>query len=111
MINEHRLLVTDSMTKKNISDPIGQMACSQKPIPDTKRGKRMAPLQSSDEPNMHLNKTKGWLKNDNPFFDQIDRIVQDRAKHTPRVQKNIILILSPSRDVLEDSDIAKPNQK
>jgi hypothetical protein len=47
----------------------------------------MARLVPADETNLHLSQAKGWLDNDDPFFDQIDRIVQDRAKHTPRVLK------------------------
>jgi len=29
----------------------------------------------------------GWLENDDPFFDAIDRIVQERPKHVPRILK------------------------
>lgn len=39
----------------------------------------------ADENNMHLSKAKGWLENDDPFFGEIDHIIQDRTKHVPRV--------------------------
>lgn len=73
--------------KKHFSELLGQVAFGKKHILITKRGKPMARLVPADETNMHLSQAKGWLDNDDPFFDQIDRIVQDRAKHTPRVLK------------------------
>jgi prevent-host-death family protein len=73
--------------KKHFSELLGQVAFGKKHILITKRGKPMARLVPADETNLHLSQAKGWLDNDDPFFDQIDRIVQDRAKHTPRVLK------------------------
>lgn len=73
--------------KKHFSELLGQVAFGKKHILITKRGKPMARLVPADETNMHLGQVKGWLDNDDPFFDQIDRIVRDRAKHTPRVLK------------------------
>jgi hypothetical protein len=40
-----------------------------------------------DEVNKELRNAEGWLEADDPFFDEIDRIVQDRIKHVPRVLK------------------------
>ena len=45
----------------------------------------MARLLPADETNLHLNQAKGWLEDDDAFFDEINRIVQDRMKHVPRV--------------------------
>ena len=45
----------------------------------------MARLVPADEIDTHLSKTKGWLEDDDPFFDAIDGIVKDRAKHVPRI--------------------------
>ena len=47
----------------------------------------MVRLIRTDEINKELRNAKGWLDNDDPFFDEIDRIVQDRTKHVPRVLK------------------------
>jgi hypothetical protein len=47
----------------------------------------MTRLIHADEINKELRNAKGWLDNDDPFFDEIDRIVQDRTKHVPRVLK------------------------
>ena len=40
-----------------------------------KRGKQMDRQIPADETNMHLSQAKGWLPNDDPFFDEIDRII------------------------------------
>jgi hypothetical protein len=34
---------------------------------------------------MHLSNAKGWLEDDDPFFEAIDRISQERSKHVPRI--------------------------
>jgi len=48
----------------------------------------MASLAFFDESDIHLNSAKGWLENDDAFFDNIGRVVQDRSNHVPRVLKN-----------------------
>jgi hypothetical protein len=45
----------------------------------------MVRLIPADEINKELRNAKGWLDNDASFFDEIDRMVQDRTKHVPRV--------------------------
>jgi len=45
----------------------------------------MIRLIPANEINKELRNAKGWLGNDDPFFDEIDRIVQDRTKHVPKV--------------------------
>ena len=49
----------------------------------------MARLVPADEIDFHLSEAKGWLEEDHPFFDAIDRIVRDRTKHVPRILKEI----------------------
>lgn len=71
--------------KKHFSEILGQVAFGKKHILITKRGKPMARLVPVDESNMHLKEAKGWLEGDDPFFNEIDRIVQDRMNHVPRV--------------------------
>jgi prevent-host-death family protein len=73
--------------KKHFSELLGQVAFGKKHILITKRGKPMARLVPADDINMHLSQARGWLENDDPFFDEIDRIIQDRTKHVPRVLK------------------------
>ena len=73
--------------KKHFSELLGQVAFGKKHILITKRGKPMARLVPVDEINRHLSQAKGWLQNDDPFFDEIDRIIAKRRKHVPRVLK------------------------
>jgi hypothetical protein len=73
------------MTEKNILELTDPVTSSQSIIPDSKKGKLMARLVPVDSSGSHLCKAKGWLDNDDPFFDSIDRIIQDRTKHVPRV--------------------------
>jgi prevent-host-death family protein len=75
--------------KKHFSELLGQVAFGKKHILITKRGKPMARLVPADELDTHLCDAKGWLENNDPFFDAIDRIVLDRLEHVPRVLKRI----------------------
>ena len=71
--------------KKRFSELIGQVAFGKKRLLITKRGKPMARLIPVDESAQHVADAQGWLDNDDPFFAAIDRIVEDRARHTPRM--------------------------
>jgi prevent-host-death family protein len=82
-MNEKTVNVAEA--KKQFSELFSQVAFNKKHILITKRGKPMARLIPADETNLHLSKAKGWLENDDPFFDEIDRIIQNRTKHVPRV--------------------------
>jgi len=73
--------------KKHFSALLGRVAFGKKHILITKRGKPMARLVPADEINLHLCDAKGWLENDDSFFADIDRIIQDRSKHVPRILK------------------------
>jgi prevent-host-death family protein len=73
--------------KKKFSELLGQVAFGKKHILITKRGKPMARLVPADEINLHLCNAKGWLEDDDPFFADIDRIIQDRSQHVPRIIK------------------------
>ena len=73
--------------KKKFSELLGRVAFGKKHILITKRGKPMARLVPADEITIHLSNAKGWLENDDPFFDTINRIIKDRSKHVPRIVK------------------------
>jgi antitoxin (DNA-binding transcriptional repressor) of toxin-antitoxin stability system len=66
---------------------VGQVVFGKKHILITKRGKPMARLVPADEIDLHLLNAKGWLEDDDPFFNIIDRIIQERARHAPRILK------------------------
>ena len=81
--------VNIAKAKKHFSELLGQVAFGKKRILITKRGKPMARLVPADERDMHLRDARGWLENNDPFFDTIDRIILDRSKHVPRMLKEI----------------------
>jgi AbrB family looped-hinge helix DNA binding protein len=37
----------------------------------------------ADEINKELRNAKGWLDNDDPFFDTINSVIDERSKHVP----------------------------
>ena len=41
----------------------------------------------TDEINKELRNAKGWLNNDDPFFDTINSIIDERSKHVPLLFK------------------------
>ena len=71
--------------KKHFSELLGQVAYGKKHILITKRGKPMARLVPADEVDNHLSNARGWLEDDDPFFEAMDRIIQERSKHIPRI--------------------------
>jgi prevent-host-death family protein len=79
-----------AQAKKHFSELLGRVAYGGERIIISKRGKPLAVLVPPSElsPEHHLSKTKGWMENDDPFFDIMDQIVCDRATHTPRILKS-----------------------
>jgi len=76
--------------KKHFSDILGRVAYGNETIIITRRGKPMAKLIPVDrvEEEDHLSKAKGWLDDGDDFFEVIDKIVQARANHLPRLMKD-----------------------
>ena len=81
--------VNVARARKHFSELLDQVAFGKKHILITKRGKPMARLVPTDEPDMHLCDARGWLENSDPFFDIIEQIILDRSKHVPRMLKEI----------------------
>lgn len=79
------MMINIAEAKKRFSELIGQVAFGKKRLLITKRGKPMARLVPVDESAPHLKEAEGWLDEDDPFFVAIDRIVEDRTRHMPRV--------------------------
>lgn len=82
-MDEQLINVADA--KKHFSELLGQVAYTGKSFLITKRGKPMACLKPVQETPRHLADAKGWLDNDDPFFQAIESIVQARGNHLPRV--------------------------
>ncbi len=70
--------------KKHFSELLGRVAYKKERILLTKRGKPMARLIPVDEDRQHLGDAQGWLNDDDAFFDDMERIVEDRSAHVPR---------------------------
>ncbi len=71
--------------KKHLSELLGRVAYGGERIVITKRGKPMAVLAPAAEESKHLVEAKGWLNDEDDFFEIIDHIVEDRDKHVVRV--------------------------
>ncbi len=71
--------------KKQFSELLNEVAQNGKNILITKRGKPIARLAPVREEKRKLGDVKGWLENDDPFFEKIDRLVENRLTHIPRV--------------------------
>ena len=71
--------------KKRFSWLVGQVAHGKKKVLITKRGKPMARLVPVIDRDAHLADAKGWLEDDDPFFDLMTGIIQARDAHQPRV--------------------------
>jgi prevent-host-death family protein len=84
-VNEYSINLAEA--KKHFSELVGKVAYGNERILITKRGKPMARLIPAEQPTRHLGDIKGWLDEDDPFFDEINQIIQDRKKHTPRLTK------------------------
>jgi len=82
-VNEETVNVAEA--KKHFPELLGQVAYRKTHILITKRGKPMARLVPVEEAAEHLSNAHGWLKDDDPFFDAMERIVQDRSMHIPRI--------------------------
>lgn len=73
--------------KRRFSDLLGRVAYGGETVVITRRGRPMAklvPHRGTDE-DESLAAVRGWLADDDPFFNRIDSIVADRARHRPRV--------------------------
>jgi len=84
-MNEYSVNLAEA--KKHFSELIGKVAYGNERILITKRGRPMARLIPVEHSTRHLGDVKGWLDNDDPFFNEINQIIQDRKKHTPRLTK------------------------
>lgn len=73
--------------KKSFSDLLGKVAYGHKKIIITKRGKPIAQLTPVEEGEEITFQVKGWLDEGDPFFAAVDRVVQEREKHKPMMDK------------------------
>ena len=79
--------VSVAHAKQHLSDLLGRVAYGGERIIIRRRGRpiaRLIPYDSAEEA-PHLAEARGWLTEDDPFFDAIDQLVSARAKHVPRI--------------------------
>ncbi len=79
--------VSVAEAKKHFSELLGKVAYGKEQILITKRGLPMVRLVPVEQSERHLGEVKGWLDENDPFFDTINGIVRNRKSHIPRVLK------------------------
>ncbi len=85
LMDEENPRINIAEAKRHFSDLIGRVAYGGEAITITRRGRPMARLVPiADGDREHLCEVKGWLGDDDPFFDAIEEIVRTRGKHKPR---------------------------
>lgn len=78
--------VNVAYAKEHFSDILGRVAYGKEEIYIFRRNRAMAKLVPVDkEKKIHLADVKGWLFNDDPFFEDIEKIIKARSKHIPRI--------------------------
>ena len=75
------MAISIAEAKKHFSEILGKVAHGRKRIVITKRGRPMARLIPAAENDRHLSTAQGWLENDDPFFEIMDRVVDNRSNH------------------------------
>ena len=75
--------------KRQFSHLLGRVAYGKERITIVRHGRPMAQLVPAGEEaaRLRLADARGWLEGDDPFFAEIERIVEARRKHRPRVSK------------------------
>lgn len=78
--------VNVSDAKRHFSDLLGRVAYGGETILITRRGRPMAKLVPPSTPDTpRLRDLQGWLDDDDPFLETIERTVERRREHRPRV--------------------------
>lgn len=78
--------VSVAEAKKHLSDLLGRVAYGGETVVITRRGRPMARLVPTGPRDAAegLAGVRGWLDDDDPFFDRVDEAVAARARHRPR---------------------------
>ena len=75
--------VSVAEAKRDLSELLGRVAYGKETITITRHGKPMAVLGPPGT-SEGLASVRGWLDNDDPFFNEIRRITTQRRKHRIR---------------------------
>jgi prevent-host-death family protein len=73
--------------KKQFSDLLGRVAYAGEAVLITRRGRPMAKLVPAGDASSRVSdwRAKGWLEDDDPFFEIVADVVAQRSRHRPRV--------------------------
>ena len=82
--------VSVANAKRGFSDLLGRVAYGGETIVITRRGRPMAKLVPVDEkPSVAPDlSSRGWLDENDPFFEIVEDIITRRKQHTPRAARS-----------------------
>jgi prevent-host-death family protein len=80
-----KIVVSVADAKKQFSELLNRVVYGHEEVIVTKRGKPVAILSAHSE--RGLGSIRGWLDEKEPFFKTIDKIIEDRRKHTLRITR------------------------
>ena len=83
----HRQEISIAEAKTHFSEVINKVVYGHEEIVITKRGRPVAVISAPSEKEAGLASVKGWLKVDDPYFKEMDRIIEDRHSKTLRAAK------------------------
>ncbi len=83
--------ISVAQAKQHLGELLGRVAYGKEQVLITRRGKPMAVLvpPGQREGRRHLADARGWLPNDDPFFDVMAQTARNRRAHRPRLPKAI----------------------
>lgn len=87
----HKQEISIADAKTHFSELINKVIYGHEEIIITKRGKPVAVISVSDEKKAGLASVKGWLKEDDRFLKEMDKIIEDRHSkrlRTAKAQRN-----------------------
>ena len=83
----HREEISIAKAKTHFSELINKVVYGHEEIIITKRGKPVAVISVPEKKEAGLAAVKGWLKEDDIFFKEMDRIMEERHSKGLRAAK------------------------
>ena len=71
--------------KSKMSEFLARVVLKNERFIITRHGRPVAQLSPLGQNPQHLGELKGWVEDSDSFFQIMDSIVADRAKHLPRI--------------------------
>lgn len=83
----HREEISIAKAKTHFSELINKVVYGHEEIIITKRGKPVAVITAPEKKEAGLTAVKGWLKEDDAFFKEMDSIIKERHSKGLRAAK------------------------